>query len=37
MNFNQIKLKVFDTHKEDDKITTNYEAVKDESVIKKLI
>ena len=35
MNFNQIKLEVDDTYKEDKKITTNFEAVDNENVINK--
>ena len=33
MNNNQLKLKVHDTHKEDEKITTNFKAVIDADVI----
>ena len=35
MNINQIKLEVYDTYKEDEKMTTNFEAVNDEDVINK--
>ena len=35
MNINQLKLEVHDTYKKDEKITTNFEAVKDEDFITK--
>ena len=35
MNINQIKLEVHDTYKEDEKITTIFEAVNDSDVINK--
>ena len=35
LNINQLKLKVHDTYKEDEKITTNFEAVDNEDVINK--
>ena len=35
MNISQIKLEVHDTYKKDEKITTNFEAVDNEDVIKK--
>ena len=33
MNFNQLKLKVNDTYKKDEKITTNFESSNDENVL----
>ena len=35
MNINQLKLEVHDTCRKDEKITTNFEAVKDSDVINK--
>ena len=35
LNNNQLKLKVHDTYKKDEKITTNFEAVDDPDVINK--
>ena len=35
LNINQLKLEVHDTHKKDEKIITNFEAVDDEDVINK--
>ena len=37
LNINQLKLQVHDTYKKNNKITTNFEAVDDSDVIKKLI
>ena len=34
-NINQLKLKVHDTYKKDEKITTNFKAVDDEDVLNK--
>ena len=36
LDINQLKLEVHDTNKEDEKITTNFEAVNDEDVINKV-
>ena len=36
ININQLKLEVHDTYKEDEKITTNFEAINDEDVINKV-
>ena len=35
LNINQLKLKVYDTYKKDEKLTTNFEAVDDKDVINK--
>ena len=35
LNINNLKLEVHDTHKKDEKITTNFEAVDNEDVINK--
>ena len=35
LNINQLKLKVHDTYKKDEKITTNFKAVDDEDVLNK--
>ena len=35
LNINQLKLEVHDTYKKDEKITTNFEPVDNEDVIKK--
>ena len=35
LKINQLKLEVYDTYEEDQKITTNFEAVDDEDVINK--
>ena len=35
MHINQLKLKLNETYKKDEKISTNFEAVNDEDVIKK--
>ena len=36
LNFNQLKLKVHDTYKKDEKITTNFEPTDDSDVISKV-
>ena len=35
MNINQLKLEVHDTHKKDEKITTNFEPINNEDVLNK--
>ena len=35
MNVNQIKLEVHDSYKKDQKLTTNFEAIKDEDLLNK--
>ena len=37
MNNNQLKLGVHDTYKKDEKLTTNFEPINNEDVIKKII